>query len=260
MADLWSTYASQLPMGASSRGAIVGQTEWGSPVYASPTGVQYWEPLQGETKRGSVARALLDGMRSDPWGAVKSGAGAVASGVAEALSAPYRAWKGEALTNGDVFNAAGIAQLGTVPMSAPAGSLRSGLPGGWFPYSDFLDAPPTPTAEQMRSLGRLESVPVEQLRATNRSQWGRFNSGEHPPELIPGFNSRPVAVRMNNGEYLIYDGHHRSALGAGRGDSTIDMDVIDAKDYAPHAAGRARPESKGYNSGDDDLLNMLFGE
>lgn len=126
MADLWSAYASQLPMGASSRDAIVGQTEWGSPVYASPTGVQYWEPLQGETKRGSVARALLDGITSDPWGAVKSGAGAVASGVAEALTAPYRAWKGEAVTNGDVFNTAGIAQLGAMPMKAPEGALRVG--------------------------------------------------------------------------------------------------------------------------------------
>lgn len=129
MADLWSSYASQLPMGASSRDAIVGQTEWGSPVYASPTGVQYWEPIQGETQRGSVARALLDGITSDPWGAVKSGAGAIASGVAEALSAPYRAWQGEVITNGDVFNTAGIAQLGAMPMKAPEGALRSGAMG-----------------------------------------------------------------------------------------------------------------------------------
>lgn len=56
--------------------------------------------------------------------------------------------------------------------------------------------------------------------------------------MIPGYTSKPVAVRRENGTYLVLDGHHRADIAYSAGKPNMDMYVIDAKDYAPHIAGR----------------------
>lgn len=130
MADIWSQYGMSLPMGASPRDPVVGQTEWGAPVYQSPLGHQYYEPIESTSapqQRGSVVRALADQVANQP---ITSTIGAVARALGEgmwgAFSAPGRALSGEPVTMGDVWDTAGMAQLGAAAMPAPAGALRSG--------------------------------------------------------------------------------------------------------------------------------------
>lgn len=159
----------------------------------------------------------------------------------------------------DVVNLAGLVSLGAAPIPRPAGSLNMGLASRPrnLPFSESLSLPPAPSVEQLQSLARVEKVPLAQARATNSLQWERFDAGDHPPPMAEGFSDRPIAVRKENGEYLIYDGHHRIALAASKGLDEVDMYVVDAKDYAPMDAGR-KPQSSNPSISDDELLRMLF--
>lgn len=270
MADLWSSYASQLPMGASSRDAIVGQTEWGSPVYASPMGVKYWEPIQGETQRGSVARALLDGITSDPWGAVKSGAGAVASGVAEALSAPYRAWKGEAVTNGDVFNTAGIAQLGAMPMRAPEGALRSGAMGSTSAADDVMGllrsgrgsevTDDLMAAADQAYLSSIYDLPLDEASRMARAREMGFNTSRpmyHGTKSdFSGFNSMPWATDDASfaWDYAgLSDGANIAPV-VMRADSTLNADMLPQRITVPEFYNAALDVAGGV---DDEIIGRL---
>ncbi len=85
--------------------------------------------------------------------------------------------------------------------------------------------------------------------------WDKFNSGDHPPPLLEGYTDRPVAVRKEDGEYLIYDGHHRAAQAIDNDQSHMSMHVIDAKNYAPEFAGR-KPAPPSIS--DDELLKQLL--
>lgn len=124
-----------------------------------------------------------------------------------------------------------------------------------LPSSASLSTPAPPTADDLARYGRVESVPLEQARGTqSQMQWERFEAGQHPPPLIEGYADKPVAVRREDGEYLIFDGHHRVVKAINRGDTTMDMHVIDAKKYAPEAAG-IKPKAPQVS--DEDLLREL---
>lgn len=193
-----------------------------------------------------------------------------ASSVAAALMAPGNALRGEyndvdILPDGSVApfsgplmesaaNMAGVVNLGSMPIPRPSGSIGMGGRPKNLPFSDSLSIPPAPTPDLVSRFGRIESVPISKAKATNPLQWERFDSGDHPPELVPGFGDKPVAVRKENGEYLIFDGHHRTALAASNGKDAVEMYVIDAKDYAPSHAGR---KSAPQSMTDEELLMAL---
>jgi hypothetical protein len=127
----------------------------------------------------------------------------------------------------------------------------------YLPQSSSLAIPEAPSLDIMNKYSRVESVPLDSARATQRQmQWGDFNEGKHPGPLIKGFEDKPVAVRREDGEYLIFDGHHRAAKAKNLGAKTMDMYVIDAKTYAPELAGR-KPAPQTIS--DDDLLRELMG-
>lgn len=124
----------------------------------------------------------------------------------------------------------------------------------------LLSDPPTPTAAQMAAHSSVQDVPLASARSTQGArQWDRFNSGDHPAPLIAGYAGHPVAVGMNNGEYLLYDGHHRADLAAASGAASMPMHVIPAQSYAPSYAGRA-PKTSAPEMSADDLMRELFGD
>lgn len=230
----------------------------------------------------ALALQQAKSLNSSPFSqAVNSDIKRNANAVANALMAPGNALRGEYSQTeiepsgyvrpfssglmGAASNMAGVVSLGSVPIPRPLGSLGIGgtpripqpLPSSTpkpLPFSESLNLPPVPSPEIMARFSRVEKVPLAQVRATNGTQWDRFNSGQHPPELVKGFGSKPVAVRKENGEYLIYDGHHRTALAASKGQNSLDMYVVDAKDYAPYAAGK-KPAPQSMS--DDDILRAL---
>ena len=123
-----------------------------------------------------------------------------------------------------------------------------------LPASVSLTQPNTPTVEQMKQFSRVESVPLKSARGFQASRWDLFNAGEHPGSLIDGYGDMPVAVKRRDGEYLIYDGNHRTVRQLNAGADRMDMHVIDAQDYAPDMAGRPKAKEK---MTDDELLEAL---
>ena len=125
-----------------------------------------------------------------------------------------------------------------------------------LPSSEAMNFPDTPTPSQMQEFGRVERVPLNAARRTQNSMdWERFNRGESPGDLIAGYGDKPVAVRREDGEYLIYDGNHRAVRSIRSGGRDMEMYVIDAKDFAPDMAGR--PRATVSRSEIDDLLREL---
>jgi hypothetical protein len=117
-----------------------------------------------------------------------------------------------------------------------------------------------PTPQQMQRHGRVENVPLDAARTTQRKlQWDKFNSGQYSDTVVEGFGDRPVAGRKENGEYLIFDGHHRAALAKSSGETHMPMHVIDIKDYDPANAGKAPEAPKAYSESEiDDLYKALM--
>jgi hypothetical protein len=118
-----------------------------------------------------------------------------------------------------------------------------------LPSSNSLNLPDAPTAEQMDKFGRVENVPLSQARATQNTM-----GGASPGDLIPGYGDMPVAAQRRDGEYLIFDGHHRAVNAINSGADSMPMYVIDAKDYAPQFAGRPSAPD---NMSTDELLRQL---
>lgn len=141
----------------------------------------------------------------------------------------------------------------TEPMARIQQEVRS------LQSSNSLNLPDAPTKDIMASKSRVESVPLSMVRGTqSKMDWDMFGRGEHPGPLIDGYGDKPVAVRREDGEYLVFDGHHRTALAASEGKTAIDMHVVDAKDYAPASAGRKPSKQQGMS--DDELLRELGAE
>lgn len=122
-----------------------------------------------------------------------------------------------------------------------------------LPASSTLNTPRVPTLAEMKRLARVEAAPLDRVRGTNALQWGRFDAGDHPGALIEGYGDKPVAARRENGELILFDGHHRAATAIAEGRNAMSMYVIDAQAYDPENAGRA---TRGEPS-DEELLAAL---
>lgn len=127
-----------------------------------------------------------------------------------------------------------------------------------LPMPSQLNKPTTPTAEQMARFGRVDSIPLSTARAgQSKMAWNEQNAGQFAEPLIPGYADRPIAVRMQNGENIIYDGNHRTVRALNDGRQNMDMYSIDGSAYDAANAGR-RPAA--YNRSDiDELVNALGG-
>jgi hypothetical protein len=108
----------------------------------------------------------------------------------------------------------------------------------------------------MQKYGRVEAVPMSQaVSFQNARNWDRFNAGVHPGDLVAGFGDKPLALRLETGEYVIYDGNHRTSLALQKGQTALPMHVIDVKSYDPAHAGQrpAAPKQDG-----DEILRLLL--
>jgi hypothetical protein len=125
----------------------------------------------------------------------------------------------------------------------------------YLPQSESLSIPEIPSSEQMKTHSRMENVMLNSIKGTQpKMDWDKFNAGKHPEELIKGYGKFPVAVKKENGEYLIYDGHHRAVLEKKSGKKHMKMHVIDAKSYDPKNAGMKPAKDK---VSTDDLMKEL---
>jgi len=125
-----------------------------------------------------------------------------------------------------------------------------------IPSPSSLTMPDVPTVEQMQNYGRTEVVPLSKVVSFQSArQWDKFNKGEHAGDLVQGFGDKPLALRLENGEYVIYDGNHRTDLALQAGKTELPMNVIDVKSYDPAHAGR-RPVPDRIDP--DELLRSLL--
>ena len=136
--------------------------------------------------------------------------------------------------------------------SQPREFLSKGKVG--LPAPDYLFTPSAPSKEVMSKSSRVESVPLNKVRATEPASVR--NKGGSPGALIEGFGDKPVAVKMSNGDYLLYDGHHRAEAALMRGETTQEMYVVEAKTYAPADDKRAPTPSKEIST--DELFRQLL--
>ncbi len=159
------------------------------------------------------------------------------------------------------------AALTVAPVAGLLGKATKGLPVGASvkPMDDVagllkspksLTMPDVPTAQQMEKYGRIETVPLSKAVSFQSARnWETF--GKNPRgDLIKGYGDKPVALRLETGEYVIYDGNHRTDLAIKSGESEMPMHVIDVKSYDPAHAGR-KPAPQ--TMSDDELLKNLLG-
>lgn len=159
------------------------------------------------------------------------------------------------------------ALMTVAPMVGPVARMTKGLPVGMsikdireglLPSPKSLTMPSVPTVEQMQQYGRTEVVPLSQAVSFQSARnWDKFNAGKGPGDLVPGFGDKPLALRLETGEYVIYDGNHRTDLALQKGQTALPMHVIDVKSYDPAHAGRKPVPDK---MSTEDLLSALFGD
>jgi hypothetical protein len=109
----------------------------------------------------------------------------------------------------------------------------------------------------MQQLSRVENVPLANAVSFQSARnWANF--GKNPRgDLIQGYGKNPVALRLETGEHVIYDGNHRTDMALRAGKKDLPMHVIDVKSYDPAHAGLKPVPSK---ISDDELLRQLLGE
>ena len=128
---------------------------------------------------------------------------------------------------------------------------------GMLPSPSSLAMPSVPTVEQMKQYSRIETVPLSKAVSFQSARnWEKFNTGKSPGDLVKGYGDKPLALRLENGEYVIYDGNHRTDLALQKGKTELPMHVIDVKSYDPEHAGRKLIQDK---MSTDELLKMLLG-
>lgn len=217
------------------------------PVGMSQFEAQEFMQNSAEELQAEIAKVVSEGERAD---AFQASADVVKANVAQQLASANRFTSdvNEAYASlMSSFYATNAVRLGVTPEELyaqyPVEIAAQGVEAGALtqnnrmPYSASLATPPTPTPEVMAEYGRVEDVPLSQARSTQSAR-----GGESPGALVEGYEDMPVAVRREDGEYLIYDGHHRTEAAIARGETTMRMHVVDAKSYAPESAGR--PASK----------------
>jgi hypothetical protein len=125
-----------------------------------------------------------------------------------------------------------------------------------LPSPSSLAMPSVPTVEQMKQYGRVETVPLSKAVSFQSARnWENFKAGKHPGDLVAGYGDKPLALRLETGEYVIYDGNHRTDLALQKGKTEMPMHVIDVKSYDPAHAGR-KPVPPSMTT--DELYNLLF--
>lgn len=134
------------------------------------------------------------------------------------------------------------------------GSIK---PTGLLGSPKSLTMPDVPTVDQMKQYGRVETVPLSKAVSFQSARnWEKFNAGKSPGDLVAGYGDKPLALRLETGEYVIYDGNHRTDLALQKGKTELPMHVIDVKSYDPAHAGR-KPVPDKISS--DELLKLLLG-
>ena len=126
-----------------------------------------------------------------------------------------------------------------------------------LPSPQSLTMPSVPTIEQMQKYARTEVVPLSKAVSFQSARnWDKFKAGKGPGDLVAGYGDKPLALRLETGEYVIYDGNHRTDLALQKGQTELPMHVIDVKSYDPAHAGR-KPVPPSMS--DDELLKSLLG-
>ena len=134
------------------------------------------------------------------------------------------------------------------------GSIK---PTGLLGSPKSLTMPDVPTVDQMKQYGRVETVPLSKAVSFQSARnWEKFNAGKSPGDLVAGYGDKPLALRLETGEYVIYDGNHRTDLALQKGKTELPMHVIDVKSYDPAHAGRKPVPDK---MSSDELLKLLLG-
>ena len=127
-----------------------------------------------------------------------------------------------------------------------------------LPSPQSLTMPSVPTVDQMKKYGRTEVVPLSKAVSFQSARnWEKFNAKKGAGDLVSGYGDKPLALRLETGEYVIYDGNHRTDLALQKGQTELPMHVIDVKSYDPAHAGR-KPVPPSMT--DDELLNSLLGD
>ena len=137
-----------------------------------------------------------------------------------------------------------------------AGTTKLPLGKSLLQSPQSLTMPSVPTVEQMKQYGRVETVPLSKaVSFQSARRWEDFKAGKHPGDLVAGYGDKPLALRLETGEYVIYDGNHRTDLALQKGKTEMPMHVIDVKSYDPAHAGR-KPAPESMTT--DELYNLLF--
>lgn len=190
--------------------------------------------------------------------AARSGQKAIAAGKAENLLQVIE--QGGKVTN-QMINALPQAeknnflkQVMQMPVAKATGLFKKKIKS--LPTSEYLNMPELPTKNLMDRFSKIESVPLSSVRAgQSKMAWDDFNKGIHPGALIKGYEDKPIAIKLRNGEYIIQDGHHRTIKEINKNKDVMDMYVIDAENYDPVNAGRKT--IKASKEEIDNLLNEL---
>ena len=190
---------------------------------------------------------IANRMRNDVQGAVDFVPGV---GDAVGLNEAYR--DAQAGNYRGALGGIGLAAIGAVP---GAGDVAAKVIKA-LPSSAALNIPVAPTVELLQQYARTQPVPLQMARGSQpRMEWGKFNSGQYGVPMFQGYEDMPVAVMRRDGEYILYDGHHRTVQAMNEGKQELPMYVIDADVYDPSNAGKAPSQKPDLT--DEDLLKAL---
>jgi hypothetical protein len=150
--------------------------------------------------------------------------------------------------------AAEIGKIADAPIAKQLEAIRAISPER-LPQPKTFDIPQPPTKEIMDSRARVEPVPMDRIESSQGvREWDKFNKGEFAAPLIDGYADKPVLAKYKNGDYILFDGNHRTELARSSGASSIEAYVVDVADYAP---ARDRKQPKQESMSDDQLLREL---
>jgi cytochrome c556 len=118
-----------------------------------------------------------------------------------------------------------------------------------------LNTPREPTLADMKK-ANVADVLLSTARDPQSigMDWSPLAQRKTYEPLIKGYEDLPIAVKLNNGEHLIYDGRHRTVMDINSGADKKKMYVLNAKDYDPANAGRTPAKQ---TMSDDELLKQL---
>jgi len=153
-----------------------------------------------------------------------------------------------------VVEAGEIGKIADAPIAKQLEAIRAISPER-LPQPKTFDIPQPPTKEIMDSRARVEPVPMDRIESSQGvREWDKFNKGEFAAPLIDGYADKPVLAKYKNGDYILFDGNHRTELARSSGASSIEAYVVDVADYAP---ARDRKQPKQESMSDDQLLREL---